>query len=171
MPTNTTALGLLLLGCTGLGCATTLPPVPPPVPAELTVPPGNALRLRARGEGVQIYRCTASGWVLEGPDAELIGSSGERIGRHYAGPTWEAEDGSKVVAQAEQKMPAPRAGAVPWLLLSALESSPDGLFGGVSYLQRVDTVGGAAPKSACDASHADQTMRVPYRATYYFYAR
>jgi hypothetical protein len=33
--------------------------------------------------------------------------------KHYAGPTWEAADGSKIVGKALANEPAPKAGAIP----------------------------------------------------------
>jgi hypothetical protein len=37
-------------------------------------------------------------------------------------------------------------------------------------IQRVDTVGGKAPDQGCGAESTGAKERVPYRATYYFYA-
>ncbi len=38
----------------------------------------------------------------------------------------------------------------------------------VSYIQRLDTVGGLAPSSGCDAAHVGAIARVDYKATYFF---
>src|SRR5262249_43979890 len=73
-----------------------------PVPVALTPPEGHVMLFKARAEGVQIYLCKADvddpgrlEWVLKAPDADLFDERGGRIGRHFAGPTWEAfEDGS-----------------------------------------------------------------------------
>jgi hypothetical protein len=67
-------------------------------------------------------------WVFKAPEADLTGDKGERIGRHYGGPTWEANDGSKVVGEVLQRADAPRAGAVPWLLLKAKSNQGAGTF-------------------------------------------
>ncbi len=40
---------------------------------------------------------------------------------------------------------------------------------GVTYVQRLDTTGGLAPATGCDASHVGDTARIDYTATYYFY--
>jgi len=40
----------------------------------------------------------------------------------------------------------------------------------VTYIQRVDTVGGQAPADGCDKSRAGSEAPVDYQATYYFYA-
>jgi hypothetical protein len=39
----------------------------------------------------------------------------------------------------------------------------------VTFIQRLDTVGGLAPTSACDAQHVGEVAGVEYTATYYFY--
>ena len=38
----------------------------------------------------------------------------------------------------------------------------------MTYIQRLDTRGGAAPAGACDPAQR-QTLAVPYVAVYYFY--
>jgi len=57
--------------------------------------------------------------------------------------------------------------AIPWLLLEAVSSEGPGIFDGVTYIQRVDTVGGKAPADPGD--FVGEMARVPYTAEYYFY--
>ena len=64
---------------------------------------------------------------------------------------------------------APDAKAIPWLLLSAKSTTGSGVFGRTSSIQRVSTVGGAAPAEGCGAAQAGKVARVAYEATYYFY--
>ena len=152
------------------GLALTAAGAPPPeVRPELRPPGGQVVLLKARGKGRQIYKCTANAWTLEKPDATLFDEAGRRIGKHYEGPTWEASDGSKVVGQLLQRDDAPQAGAVPWLLLKAKTNEGSGRFAKVTYIQRVNTAGGAAPKTGCDESHAGKELSVNYQADYYFY--
>jgi hypothetical protein len=127
--------------------------------------------------GVQIYECVATKadptkfeWVFRAPDAELFDTAGRKIGKHYAGPTWEAEDGSKVVAEVKGRDDGPDANAIPWLLLAAKSASGSGSFGRTQVIQRINTVGGKAPAGGCAQAQAGQIARVPYKATYYFYA-
>jgi hypothetical protein len=40
---------------------------------------------------------------------------------------------------------------------------------GVTYIQRLNTVGGIAPKEPCEASSAGQRRQVKYEADYVFY--
>ena len=52
----------------------------------IEVPVGARTILAAKGEGVQIYSCTAveagAKWTLKGPDAKLLDAAGEPIGSH-----------------------------------------------------------------------------------------
>ncbi len=153
--------------------------VPPPqVPDILRVPDGQTVLLKALGKGVQIYDCMATAadpgkfdWSFKAPEADLTNEDGKKIAKHYAGPTWEANDGSKVVGEVPpKKADAPRPGAVPWLLLKAKTNEGTGTFARVTYIQRVDTEGGVAPAAGCDQAHVNTEARVDYRANYYFYA-
>ena len=167
------------IACAGLGAALLTPPRPGPaqtLPVPLAV--GDSVVLfKAHASGVQVYTCKAGppkdgvpayAWVLKGPEAVLSGPDGARIGRHYAGPTWEADDGSKVVGGPLASAASP--GSVPWLLLAAKSTHGRGRFSKVTYVERVFTAGGVAPKSA-DAAQAGTEARVPYTATYVFYGR
>ena len=122
------------------------------------------------GKGAQVYACAqaAAGyaWQLKAPDAVLLDPAGRQVGRHFAGPSWQAEDGSTVVGAAVATSPAPQAGAVPWLVLAAKSHAGEGIFSGVSYIVRSATQGGAAPATGCDADHAGAELRVDYSAPY-----
>jgi hypothetical protein len=118
-------------------------------------------------KGVQIYECRDTKWVFVAPEADLYDTSGRRIGRHYAGPNWEAADGSRIVAAVKSRADAPQAGAIPWLLLSAKSVGGEGAFSRVTSIQRVSTVGGVAPAGACTT--AGEKARVPYAADYYLF--
>jgi hypothetical protein len=149
----------------------------PTVPAALAVPEGHAVFLKAPATGSQIYTCTVSteapgtyGWTFKAPDAVLFGANGEKVGTHYAGPTWESNDTSKVVGAVKEKADATTPGSVPWLLLKTKSTEGTGTFGKVTYIQRLDTSGGTAPTTGCDAAHEGQENAVPYTANYYFYA-
>jgi hypothetical protein len=144
----------------------------PPVPGTLAVPSGNKLAFSLDAIGVQIYSCnaTAAGyaWTFVAPEASLLDPGGDVAGSHYAGPTWEGEDGSKVKAAKVSGYTADPT-SIPWLLLQAVSHEGEGRMSKVSYIQRLDTVGGLAPASGCDASHVGDVARVDYTATYYFF--
>jgi FtsP/CotA-like multicopper oxidase with cupredoxin domain len=171
---------LLFIGLLGLpwpSCAQAERTVlPPAVPDRLKVPDGQAVLLEALGKGVQIYRCqgtTADSekfeWAFVAPEAMLLNSKGGTIGKHYAGPTWEATDGSKVTGELQNRADAPDPSAIPWLLLKAKSNEGSGAFKTVTYIQRVNTEGGKAPAEGCDQSRMNASIRVHYVADYYFY--
>jgi Protein of unknown function (DUF3455) len=141
---------------------------PPPVPAALAVPEGNKLAFHFDAIGVQIYGCTGSAWVFQAPEADLYDRHGHLVGKHYVGPTWEAKDGSKVVGAKLAGFTADPH-SIPWLLLGAISHEGDGRMSVVTFIQRLDTAGGLAPASGCDADHVGAIARVPYTATYFFY--
>ena len=132
---------------------------------SIDVPPHSRLLLRAVGSGDQVYECLNGRWALEAPDAKLLNQEGSVIGRHFAGPTWQLNDGSWVKGRAVAKQVAPDATAVPWLLLESVGGT--GRLLTVRFIQRTGTHGGNAPGGNCSPS---AMRRVPYTATYSFYA-
>jgi hypothetical protein len=84
---------------------------------SIDVPPHSRLLLRAVGSGDQVYGCVNGRWALTAPDAKLLNQEGSVIGRHFAGHTWQLNDGSWVKGRAVAIEVAPDASAVPWLLL------------------------------------------------------
>ena len=158
------------------GCATQGAGTAPSIPENLRATAAETLALETKATGVQIYECGTAGndparfqWNFKAPEADLFDAAGKRIGRHYAGPTWESNDGSKVVAAVKARSDAPDAKAIPWLLLSAKSTAGSGVFGRTSSIQRVSTAGGVAPAEACGAAQAGKVARVAYEATYNFY--
>jgi hypothetical protein len=149
---------------------------PPEVPSQLKPPAGQEAFLETLAKGVQIYECVpkarepgAFEWVFRAPEATLTDWSGRVLGRHYAGPVWEAADGSRVLGEVVARDPGPDPKAIPWLLLIAKTTFGGGRLTPTTSIQRVATAGGITPVEPCDASNANQFWRVPYTATYYFY--
>jgi hypothetical protein len=132
--------------------------------------PARRSAIEAFAKGVQIYTCNAShgqyAWVLKAPEASLSDAKGHALGKHYAGPSWQSEDGSVVVGEPLSVSPSPDAGAIPWLVLHAKSHQGEGVMASVQYIVRMRTEGGVAPASGCDAAHADAEVRVPYSAVY-----
>jgi len=146
---------------------------PPQVPADLQVPAGNELQFRVKGVGVQIYVWTQSAtnptlfsWVFKAPHAVLIHHEENIVGIHYAGPTWQSNDGSKVVGARIAGITVDPT-AVPWLLLGVTSNVGTGVLTETTYIQRVNTAGGLAPFAP--GIIAGQEALVPYTADYYFY--
>ena len=147
------------------------------VPTALKPPAGYVVALTAKATGVQIYNSTAEAgaaakWTFEAPLAELKGRG--VVIHHYAGPSWEAVDGSKVSRDMDTPVttvPAKQATSdIPWLLIKVqAEGDKQGTFSQVVYIQRVNTKGGKAPAQA--PIRMGTNVGVAYRATYYCYGR
>src|SRR5579859_2555935 len=149
----------------------------PLVPDLLKVPKGNKMILHTYAKGFQIYTCLRNisdkskfEWKVAGPSATLYADRGysKVVGQHYAGPTWEAADGSKVVGEKIQQA-TPVSNAIPWLLLRSASNIRSGIFNMTTFIQRVNTVGGKAPLVTADKAHEGMAEKVPYTAEYFFY--
>ena len=145
------------------------PPVlPPTICDKLQVQPGNEVAFHAYAIGVQIYRWNGVAWDFVRPEATLYADSNYRgkVGIHYGGPTWESNSGSNVVGKRLEGC-SPDSTAIDWLLLQATSNSDPGIFGAVTYIQRVNTVGGVKPTTPGSSTGVE--ARIPYTAEYYFY--
>src|SRR5215207_752948 len=123
----------------------------PELPAAcqtLQVAVGNEVAFHTYASGVQVYRWNGTGWAFVEPVANLFAARNfhGQVGTHYAGPTWESNSGSKVVARRLDGC-TPNASAIPWLKLEAVSSEGPGIFDGVTFVQRVNTTGGSAPST------------------------
>jgi uncharacterized protein DUF3455 len=148
-----------------------------PLSAELQPPVGYKMVLTAKASGVQIYTSVAEAgnpakWVFEAPLARLTDSHGKLI-YHYAGPSWEAIDGSKVALDKDtpvKSVPAHNAtNDIPWLLVKVVADPADGVLRNVGFVQRIATHGGVAPATA--PVRAGTKIGVPYTATYAFFSK
>jgi hypothetical protein len=144
------------------------------VPQQLQPPANEKLLLKVHAKGDQVYTCKGEAeqftWTLKAPDAQLFDKDGKTFGEHFAGPSWEASDGSRVTGKAVANAPSPDADAIPWLLLNIVSHDGSGVLSSATTIQRINTKGGKAPASGCDASHVGQEVRVSYSADYLFYA-
>jgi hypothetical protein len=149
---------------------------PPTVPEVIAVPHGSRLLFSRHAKGVQIYACNNGQWAFHAPRALLFNPRSHRpTGIHYggidrgltAGPWWESvHDGSRIRAGNAISAPSPNANSIPLLRLEVLERHGTGVFSPVSYIQRLNTVGGVGPIGACQPG---ERRWVPYTADYYFY--
>jgi Protein of unknown function (DUF3455) len=147
------------------------PPSPTGVPDQIQPGDGNKVFLIGHGVGVQIYTCNGSVWSSAVPRANLYDDNGKLIISHFAGPSWQAADGSKAVGTVVDKVILDET-AIPWVLLSA-KTTPgaDGdRLVDTSFIQRLDTVGGLQPPAAdCNAATAGTVVESPYTAEYVFW--
>lgn len=170
-------IGLMAAGMTAVAALVAGPQLataaqrPPEVPGNIAVPAGHVLSSMGAAEGFQIYGCQSTGWVLQQPQAVLLAGGHKPFALHYGGPTWTAMDGSSVVGARVDGVPAPSPSDIPWLLLRATPKpgAVEGALTGTTYIQRLNTSGGVAPATGCDADHLGATTLVPYTADYFFF--
>lgn len=161
------------------------------IPEALGVPKDQMLLLKSKATGSQIYVCQSTDkdpsgdsqkpatyqWVLKAPEAMLLSGQGLPKGKHYLGPTWEWQDGSKVQGKIKAKVDAPEPQSIPWLLLEAKQpvamaaqpGAVSGTLSSVKWIQRLNTMGGKAPQIGCDRTLQNREVRSSYAADYYFY--
>jgi hypothetical protein len=154
---------------------------PPDVPDKIQAPAGNEAFREGDAVGTQDYICLPSGWTFFGPQATLFNDHDKQIITHFLSPnpfekdtppraTWQdSEDTSKVWGLTLVSV-SPDPNAIPWLLLKVV-GAQDGPTGGddlseTTFIQRVNTVGGLAPSTACTVG---MMALVPYSAEYFFY--
>jgi hypothetical protein len=142
--------------------------------------------------GTQNYVCVPSGagfaWTLFTPQATLFSRGGKQIQAHYFSPnpfengtvraTWQdsldssAVWGRAVASSTDPSFVAP--GAIPWLLVEVVgvQDGPRGgkKLTGTTYVQRLNTAGGAAPAAGCSLpTDVGNRAYVPYTTDYYFF--
>ena len=141
--------------------------------AASSIDPPQAERvLTTTASGVQVYSCEYDaqhrlGWVFKNPQATLYDTSGQALIRHSAGPSWEADDGSRIVGNVIAQTPSETTASVPQLLLETHSTAASGMLSPVRYVQRVNTVGGVMPALPCSTEH--ELGDSPYVANYIFY--
>jgi hypothetical protein len=157
------------------------PPVPASLPAGLQVPAGNQAFREGDATGTQDYICLPSGWTFFGPQATLFNEHDKQIITHFLSPnpfengtppraTWQdSEDTSKDWGLTRFSVVV-KPSAIPWLLLEVV-GAQDGPTGAdelseTTFIQRLNTVGGVAPSTACTVG---MMALVPYTADYFFY--
>jgi hypothetical protein len=145
------------------------------LPEAVRVPAGQKQMMATWATGEITYECRekkdmagAHEWAFVGPVATLYGADKKAVGKYYAGPTWEAADGSKVTGKQVAVAPA-APGSIPLQLVKAEPAMGAGAMTGVSYIQRLNTKGGVAPAMACDAMGKGKRQVVAYEADYVFY--
>jgi hypothetical protein len=159
------------------GCAARHINMTAKVPGSLNVPGNQKLAFALRGVGAQIYICKAVRndparfeWAFLAPEAVLLDDQAHKLGKHYSGPTWEANDGSKVMGNVLAKDNGPDPSAIPWLLLHAKAHTGMGIFSEIASIQCLNTRGGKAPAGGCTQATVGTKVRIPYTADYFFYA-
>jgi hypothetical protein len=200
-PENQTTRGMLPIACaTALAVAFTVSlaqpahadeATPPPVPANIQIPPGNTVFFVGHAVGTQNYICLPSGtgfqFTLFTPQATLFNNRDKQLTTHYFSPnpfeggkiraTWQARDTSAVWGQVEDSSSDPhfvQPGAIAWLRIKVV-GAQEGPAGGdtlkeITFIQRLNTSLGLAPSAGCkSAADVGKQAFVPYTADYFFY--
>ena len=168
----------------------------PDLPNDLIVEEGNVAFLEGRAVGTQNYICLPVGsifkWTFTGPQATLFlsphGELQQQITTHFLSanpeegnllrPTWQhSSDSSRVWGRVKAMTTDSNyveAGAIPWLLLEAAGTaegtSSGSLLARTTFIHRVNTSGGVAPKTGCaQATDVGIVALVPYSTDYIFY--
>ena len=174
MKNKTFTLGLGFAAAMLGACA--MSPTAPDVPAAIAVPAGHQVAMTQLGAGDLTYECRAKAgatgeyeWAFAGPNAVLYNAARTPVGKYYGGPTWESNDGSKVTGKQVSVSPG-TPGAIPLQLVKAEPATGNGtMMMGVTYIQRINTQGGVAPKDACGSGNVGAKQTVKYQADYVFY--
>jgi len=161
---------LCVLGAVMLSCATFVAMgatvMREPTPFDST---GKITLLSVQAVGVQIYECHMEDggrltWKFREPLATLT-LDGKTIGQHYAGPSWQFDDGGKVLG----KVVAQKNGAsdrdISLLQLDVISHEGKGATAQVASIERIDTNGGLFT-GECQQQGALHLE--PYRARYLF---
>ncbi|MGJ4926177.1 DUF3455 domain-containing protein [Bradyrhizobium sp. HKCCYLS2038] len=159
------SLSLLLLGALTIqadAAETTIP--------DALVAAGEKPVLTLHAEGAQVYECKAAAdgklaWAFREPIATLF-TDGKTVGRHYAGPNWEHQDGSIVGGRVQGTAIGATDNDIPWLKLAVVSHrGGQGVLSDVTTVQRINTAGGKLD-GACET--AGQFRSVAYAADYVF---
>ncbi len=127
--------------------------------------------------GVQVYQCRVGVtdpasyiWSFVAPDVTLY--DGTRSTARLASPNLveSTDDRSSVSGIVRSTQPG-GANNLPWTVMRTRSMGDSGMFAGVTSIQRVNTNGGIAPATGCNADTVGSEARVAYSADYYFYKR
>lgn len=146
------------------------------LPEPVRVPAGHVMKLETVGVGDITYECRERAnmagqyeWAFVAPVATLYDMKKNAIGKYYAGPTWEAMDGSKVTGKQVAVAPSGDAKSIPLQLVRAEPATGKGAMTGVSFIQRLETKAGLPPAMTCDAGAKGRQEKVAYEAKYVFW--
>lgn len=146
------------------------------LPALIQVAAGNRLVLETTAQSKITYECrkekeplTIYKWLESSHEAVLKDSDGKELGS-YAGPParWSMNDGSFVTGSQVAVSPNGEKN-IPLQLVKTDVAGGQGVLTAVSYIQRVKTKGGLAPKTKCSEGNEGEKVEVEYQALYRFW--
>jgi hypothetical protein len=169
---------ILVLALAAVSLPATSAIAPPAVPRSLQAAPDVEAAFMLSGSGVHVFECKvnglvadAYGWSFTAPDATLYEGGSRSVGIHNVPNLWESSTDRSSVSGIINATQGAGANNLPWARLRALPLSVDGMFAGVTSIQRVNTSGGVAPAGGCGADNVGAEARIGFRADYYFYKR
>lgn len=192
-----TALGMAFT--IALPQAAQITPPPVPVDIQVSAPDEVFLVGHAVGTQNYICLPSDSigrvAWTLFTPQATLFSDQGEQLTTHFFSPNpselspnpfengivraaWQDSKDTSIVwgrviaSSSDADFVAP--GAIPWLKIkrAGAQAGPAGsdTLSKTTFIQRLNTVGGAAPSTGCDLpTNIGSKAFVPYTADYFFY--
>src|SRR5437763_6817522 len=130
LPARDAALAPLLLAGSLVSVAVAETPLPDAIAA-----PGETAVLSTHAEVAQVYECKAGkdgklAWTFREPIATLF-EDGKTVGRHYAGPNWEHQDGSIVTGRVVGSAIGATDNDILWLKLEATAHKGAGILANI----------------------------------------
>jgi hypothetical protein len=108
-------------------------------------------------------------WLMSSTQAVLIDSDGKEVGQHSSSPSkWSHADGSFVTGSQVAVSPNGEKN-LPFQLVKADTAGGQGILTTVSYVQRLNTQGGSAPRSPCTESREGEQAEVAFTASFRFW--
>lgn len=146
------------------------------LPTEVRVPAGHEVAMYTMAQGNITWECKADSknteqakWAFAGPRAILSDNKGNHLVSYFGPPaTWESLDGSSITGKQLAVSPSAK-GSIPMQLVKANESTRPGVLKDVTYVQRINLKGGAAPETGCNMDMLGHTVVVNYSGEYLFW--
>ncbi|MBZ0332865.1 DUF3455 domain-containing protein [Marinobacter sp. AL4B] len=146
------------------------------LPTEVQVPAGNIVAMHTSAKGNITWECKTgeqnmkeARWAFAGPRAILSDKDGLHSVSYFGPPaTWESLDGSSVTGTQLAVAPSSK-GSIPMQLVKANASTRPGALEGVTYIQRINLQGGAAPEAGCNVDKIGHKVVVNYSGDYLFW--
>ncbi|KAG6554221.1 hypothetical protein Mapa_004137 [Marchantia paleacea] len=177
-------LAALVISCAHGACTTSFTAedaqsvfVPSGLDPGLIPPEGNVPIGQLFAVGTQHYTANGTAWVLTNATAELFNSRSENVGVHFylaqkdakgGQPSWESSCPRSIVTAKRLFTAQVQNNSITWALLSATDSQGySGLFGDVTYIQRLFTQDGLPPSSA--PTEINATCTSSYSTFYVYY--
>lgn len=146
------------------------------LPSAVQVPAGNMVALYTNAKGNITWECKVdpknnaqAKWAFAGPRAILNDKKGNHVVSYFGPPaTWESLDGSSLTGKQLAVSPSEK-GSIPMQLVQANPSARSGALQGVTYIQRINLKGGAAPAKGCSTNKLGHKVVVNYSGDYLFW--